>query len=64
MSGFGLTAIKEQGDSFVFDAGCLMPNEQCVPTTWFEFPVENNRIQEVVGHLKLIGMDVDPRVSF
>lgn len=60
MSGFGLAQVKEPGSSIFIDASCKQSTDY-VKTTWFEFDVEDSKIQEVVDHLKLIGIDYDPR---
>ena len=59
-SSFGLASIKDEGSiSYIDDA--YRDGEPCEPTTWFEFSVNDARIQEVVDHLKKIGIDCDPR---
>ncbi|MGZ5799287.1 MAG: hypothetical protein ACXWJZ_01480 [Burkholderiaceae bacterium] len=60
MSGFGLAQIKESGKSMKVDSAYI-GEEPAIKTTWFEFDVEDSRIQEVVDHLKKIGIDYDPR---
>ena len=60
MSGFGLASVKEQGKSVEVDAGAG-PSAPSTPTTWIEFNVPDERIQEVVDHMAKIGIDCDPR---
>ena len=61
MSGFGLAQVKAEGTTLIVDPGNTEPHGPVVKTTWFEFDIEDERIQEVVDHLKKIGIDCDPR---
>ena len=59
--GFGLAHVKVDGTYIRFDQKSVGDDSAVIPTTWFEFSIEDTRIQEVVDHLKKIGIDYDPR---
>lgn len=62
-NGFGLTQVKAEGANVVMDKEDNPNDSGGVKTTWFEFSVPDSMVQEVINHLRIIGIDADPRIG-